>query len=79
MSGVEIGGYFVVAHFDRRMLTLEHFSNVFFRPINFTSQVCICTKFWACAMFHLMVFNIDIHKNRKSNHEPLSTRFSNIS
>ena len=41
LGSVDIGGYLIVALFERRILTLAHFSDDFFWPINCTCQACI--------------------------------------
>ena len=59
---------FIVALFGRWILTLAHFSDVFFWPVNCTCQTYTLYHFWAWAMFHLRVFSIDIDKKCKFNH-----------
>ena len=41
LGSVDIGGYLIVALFERWILTLAHFSDDFFWPINCTCQACI--------------------------------------
>ena len=41
LGSVDIGGYLIVALFERWILTLAHFSDVFFWPVNCTCQAGI--------------------------------------
>ena len=41
LGSADIGGYLIVALFERWILTLAHFSDVFFWSVNCTCQTCI--------------------------------------
>ena len=68
LVSIDIGGCLIVASFERRILTLSHFSNAFFWPGNLHVKSVYSPIFWAWTMFHLRFFSIDIHKKCKCNH-----------
>ena len=68
LGSVDIAAYLTGALFQRCILTLAHFSDVFFWPVNCGCGVCISFHILGMDKFHLRVFSIDIHKNCKSNH-----------
>ena len=57
-----------MACFERWILTLSHFTNVFSSLKIVQVRPVYHIMFWAWTMFHLRVFSIGIHKKHKSNH-----------
>ena len=41
LGNIDIGGYLVVAYFEKWILTLAHFSNVFFWSVSCKCQTCV--------------------------------------
>ena len=68
LGSVNIGSYLIVALFERWILTLARFSDVFPDLQIMHVRVVYHTIFWAWTMFHLRVSSIDIHKKCNSNH-----------
>ena len=68
LDSVDIAAYLTVALFQRWILTLAHFSDVFFWPVNCGCEVSISFHILGMDKFHLRVFSIGFHKNCKSNH-----------
>ena len=68
LGSVNIGSYLIVALFERKILTLARFSDVFPDLQIMHVRAVYHTIFWAWTMFHLRVFSIDVHKKCNSNH-----------
>ena len=71
LDSVDIGSYLLVAVFERWILTLAHFSNVFFWAVNCTYQIFLSYHILDMDNVPLRVFRIDIHKKCESNHNLL--------
>ena len=67
LGSVDIGSYLIVAIFERWILTLAHFSDVFSDLETIHVRPVYHSIFWAWTMFDLRVFSIDIHNKCKSN------------
>ena len=68
LGSVNIGSYLIVALFERKILTLARFSDVFPDLQIMHVRAVYHTIFWTWTMFHLRVFSIDIHKKCNSSH-----------
>ena len=71
LGRVDIGVLLIVALFERWILTLAHFSDVFSDLETIHVRPVYHSIFWAGTMFYLSVFSIDIHNKCKSNHDLL--------
>ena len=67
LGSVDVGGYLTGASFEKWILALAHFSDVFFWPVFHMSGLCIILYFISYYII-ILYYSIGIHKKCNSNH-----------